>query len=247
MFEKKANNLVVYVFFVVLLIVLSANSWALEVYVPHITTGEDDWEDTLIVDNCDSANQTFNVIYYDQGRILQNATYGVNAYEYNTKSLKSLQPAASCAVISYESPALNFRLSYRYLSTNATTEFNLPNSDGSATVIPTFANLRFLFPRYSPVVQWAGMAIMNTTDTIAYVTMYAIGNGTVISTKSDSIPAKGRLVGTLEGWFPTLSLADIAEVEKVEVVSDAANLNGITISGDDDNHVLLFTTAVPYQ
>ena len=155
MFGIKNKKLAIYFLAVFSLFALSINCWALEVYIPHITRGENDWEDLLIVDNCNGSNQTFNVVYFDQGRILQNATYGVDAYSYSSKDLKTLEPEATCAVITYTSTELNFRLSYRYLSTNATTEFNLPNSDG-ATTDPTFQNVRFLFRDITPMCSGPG-------------------------------------------------------------------------------------------
>ncbi len=217
----------------VLVLMLAGSALAVNFYIPHITGGEDDWKDTLVIDNFGAASANATVNLYDQGRLLTSNTYTVRAYDYVAINVKLLAPAAASGVISTEATTLASRISYEYLATGERTEFDLQTAGLTSNV--------YLFPKYYENLSWAGLAITNTTATVASVTLYAIGSGLVLDQTTDTVPGRGRIKGLHSDWFPNTALSLI---DKILVISPSANLQGITISGNSDNSMLLFTPAV---
>jgi len=111
-------------------------------------------------------------------------------------------------------------------------EFSLTNTSSS--------EITYLLPQYnSENLTWMGIALMNTSETSAEVTIKAYDQtGTELGTVSGTINPNTRSVGVLTDYFPEI---DYKQASVIKVTSDNP-VTGITISGKD-NKQLLFTSA----
>lgn len=221
--------------------IFGSTALAMEYNIAHITQGEAMWEDTLIIDNMGDATVTFNVVLYNGGTQVVDQPYAIASMATTSIDLKQLSSQADCGVVVAPNTTtlptgiifLRFRL--RYVSTDGgIAEFELSPMNKS--------QLAFNFSDEPTVIDWKGLAVMNTdTTTSAPVKLYAIyGNGNLSLPVSDTVPANGKLVGMHTKWFPSISVDDI---QSIIISSVNSSLCGICISGRYDNSRLLFTQA----
>lgn len=210
---------------------LPASGLCLEAYIPHITGGASNWTDYLEVDNGSVASQSFTLTLYGQGNQLYSGSFTVDGLSESVISLKSLSSNAECGVVTYNSNLLNFRLAYDNLNGGGVAEFRLTNE--------LFATLCFYFSDFKTAISGKGIALANLNSSSATVEIYALGNGGIIDSTTITISPYERVTGIHSTFFPGLSFSD---VKKIVAVS-ASNLCGITISGNADNSLMLFTRA----
>lgn len=213
-------------------LLLAAAAWAGEVYIPHLTGGDDDWVDYLQVDNIGLTPATYTATLYAGGAKVATKSGTVPALGHVIVNLQDVNAAAECGVIGFTSSLLQFRLSYAHATGQGVAEFRL-----GGTLLPS---LTFLFSDFNPRIEWKGLALANLGASPVTATLYALGGGKVLGSASQSVGAKSRVHGTFARWFPQLSFG---QVEKIVAVSASPSLAGIVISGSDAADRLLFTTA----
>ncbi len=224
----------------VMLMVVSLFSAKIEAadsaYMSHLTGGFADWEDFLQVDNTSLTNETFTLILYDaEGMEIYNNDFEVEAGDELVVDIKSLGGTATSGEVSYNSNLLNFRLSFYNSTGGGVAEFRLPETLSST--------LSFFFSEVgNMVVAWKGIALTNYSDKTVAGKIFAYGDGALLGTADISIPALSKLSGLHNAWFPTIP---ISQVKRFFIECDAAELAGITISGNSDSSKMLFTAAVP--
>ncbi|MFH1153589.1 MAG: hypothetical protein V1793_07225 [Pseudomonadota bacterium] len=231
---------------IVIILGFSSMALALEAYIPHITgAGNDDWKDSLQVDNTGLVNASFDLTLYNNGAVV----YGPTSYtvsrlsESSPINLKTLAPSASWGMISYSSQALVFRACYEYKGGPAA-EFTLSDTLGGS--------LGFFFSTFSTNGVSKGIAVTNTDSVPAVATAFALGGGSVLGTAPVTIPARSRILAayTIDGWKTDwLPAASFSTIQKIILVSSSPYLCGITMQGlkkDADQLAnLLFTAAKP--
>ncbi len=203
---------------------------AAEVYMPHITGGYPEWVDYLQVNNGDAEAHDFTVTLYSEGSEVYSGAHTVAGYGHEQIEIKSLDSTADSGEIVYTSDALMFRVSYAYTATGGVAEFALSDTVSSA--------MGLLYSGFVSSVNYKGAAIANMSDTPAYVTLYAMGDGSIIDTYSATLGAREKILGNHEAWFPTVAFADI---ESIVAVSTEPVLSGLVICTDADLSYLLFT------
>jgi hypothetical protein len=204
-------------------------SFALTVYMPHITPRSESWATYLQVDNSDNSSATFTLTLYDRGVQVFDQTYSIDGL--SERSLRiDFQSSYLCGLITYYETKLNFRCTY--LSSSAgMAEFTLTGN--------LYDTLGCYFSDISPVIDWKGIALTNFHSTTATVTLYAVGDGRTLQSTNVSINPNSKVVGTYEEWFPRISFSDIKKI----IVESDRSLCGVVISGDSTNEHLLFTAA----
>jgi hypothetical protein len=216
----------------------------MEYNIAHITGGQDNWKDSLIVDNMGDATENFRVVLYSAGNQVVNKTYAIAERESMTIKLKEISNDASladcgCVVVANTTTLpdgivfLRFRLRYKS-DADGIAEFELSPMNKS--------QLAFNFSNVPSVIDWKGLAIMNTDSTTsAFVKLYAIyGNRNLSQSVSKTIPANSKLVGYHSVWFPSI---DTDDIKSIIISSVSSSLCGICISGNNTNSKLLFTQA----
>ncbi|MFH1573609.1 MAG: hypothetical protein ABIG68_06465, partial [Acidobacteriota bacterium] len=174
--------------------------------IPHLTGGVDSWRDVLSVDNLGMGNAGYAVILYDQwGVRVYEGNFTLGPLQFASHELKQLAPAASCGRIVPASPGLNFRLTFEYVSGGGLAEFNLTES-ASAQLAFNFSNT---FPS---VVEWKGIAVMNTTASTVPMNLYAVGGGRVLGTAYESIPPNSSIKGVHSRWFPDVPVSAVERI-----------------------------------
>lgn len=221
--------------------IFGSTALAMEYNIAHITKGSVGWQDYLIVDNMGDATATFDVVLYSAGTQVVSLPYSIAAKASRTIDLKLLSSQADCGCVVVPNTTtlpngiifLRFRLRYKS-SAYGIAEFELSPMNKS--------QLAFNFSDEPTVIDWKGLAVMNTdTTTSAPISLYAIyGNGILSMPVSDTVPANGKLVGMHDKWFPSISVDDI---QSIIISSVNSSLCGICISGRYDNSKLLFTQA----
>lgn len=204
-----------------------------KVYIPHITGGEDNWKDTLEIDNTSGAEGTYQIVLFDaQGNVVGENTSQIGAWGYAAIEVKNIADSAVCGTIYYSSEAMNFRISYENTGGGGVAQFNLsPDAESS---------LSFYFANFSPIVQWKGLAVMNTSGAEQEITLKAYGGGALLATATAMVPPSSRISNVAQAWFPELT---IAEVERIEATAENGALSGISITGNDQSSSMLFTPA----
>lgn len=207
--------------------------------VCHITKGQDQWEDTLAVDNLSGGTYgKYTIKFYDEtGTYKGKEDFQIGPLDYEQHNIKSLNPFAASAVIETKYTCLNFRMSYMHENEGAA-EFNLKDIVSPALSF-NFSNA------YSSIIDWKGMAIMNMGEEEVEINMYAVAGSTVIAEVKDTLQPYERKSGYHSSWF-NAAVVQTGSLEKIIVTSlDDTPLTGITISGDIQNTKLLFTQAQP--
>jgi hypothetical protein len=228
--------------FVVTGMVLCGNVLALDTYIPHITTGSNDWTDYLQLNNNASSTATFTLtLYSSSGAQIYNQTHSVGARSRSQIALKTLNASAATGKITYSETGLVFRVSYESAG-GGVAEFKTIDTLGS--------NIGFCFSDFSTLVQWKGAAIANMGTTAADITLYALGGstqgsgGSILETHTETIAPKAKLVGNNMN-FSWLSGLDLSRIESIIAVAGSSSLCGIAISGNMTSSQLLFTPATP--
>lgn len=217
--------------FVVLL--LASGAMATDAYLPHLTGGEDDWNDVLEVDNFSSTNTySYSLLLYNQGVEAYRMTYSIPPMGYAKHEIKNLVATATCGKIQYDSDDLNFRIAYQNKNGGGVAQFRSTSNVANSIGI-TFAN-------FADFIGWKGLAIQNTGTSPVTVKLYALGEAGLLGTAETSIGAHSRVSNVYSGFFPGIALADL---QKIVAQTDNPVLSGISISGSNDQSKLLFTTA----
>jgi hypothetical protein len=209
---------------------------AKELNIPHLTGGYDDWQDVLTADNMSDQVTRFRLVLYRDGVQSVSEDYFISPYSSLTIKTKDLDSSADCGVIltddSSEMSCSRYRIAYRSPK-GGVAEFALDNLNKS--------QLSFNFSNtFTDIVQWKGIAIMNSGFKPQNVTLYALGKGKVLGVASDSIAPRSKILGPHTLWFPDV---DLNSIESIVVTSLNAALTGVTISGNYDSSKLLFTSA----
>lgn len=208
-----------------------------EIYIPHITGGDIDWLDRLQIDNVGTSKGSFSLEFFDQAgaRIFGPSTFSIDPLKYTSYNIKAFKKNATSGRISYTGN-LNFRLAYqKNYVLGAVAEFNLTQA--------TQRDLQFLFASFTKIVQWKGIAVVNGGSSDVQVNIYCSAGSKTYGPVTKVIPARTRLVGFHDTWFPQLSTGAVA---RMRVTAPSPVLAGITISGDDDGTKMLSTLALPY-
>ena len=221
--------------------IFGSTACAMEYNIPHVTGGQANWTDELVVDNMGDATEDFWVHLYNAGGgEALNRKFTIPSMETMTIRLKDYATNAQCGCVVTDNSVtpingvacLRFRL--RYTSdVDGIAEFELSPMNKS--------QMAFNFSEHD-AIDWKGLAVMNTDPTTAATTcFYAIyNNGTLSQPQNVVINPNCKLVGYHTAWFPTIATADI---QSIIVSSVSASLCGVCISGADDNSRLLFTQA----
>ncbi len=206
-----------------------------EINIPHLTGGVSDWQDVLTIDNLSDRVEKFKVILYRNGEQSFSKDYYVSPYSSVTANIKDLDFYADCGVILPDGADLTcFRCRIAYRSAKGgVAEFAL-NGDNKSQLSFNFSNT------FTDIVQWKGIAVMNSGFKPQDVTLYALGKGRVLGVASDSIAPRSKILGAHTVWFPNV---DINNIESIIVTSLNAPLAGVTISGNFESSKLLFTPA----
>jgi hypothetical protein len=226
--------------FVVAATFLCGNALALDTYIPHITTGANDWTDYLQVNNNASSTANFTLyLYSSAGAQIYNQSHTVGARSRLQIDLKALNSSAATGKISYTETGLVFRVSYESIG-GGVAEFRTIDSLGS--------NIGFCFSDFTTLVQWKGAAIANMGTTDANITLYALGGstqgsgGSILANHTETIVPRAKLVGNQFSWS-WLGGLDLGQIESIVAVAGSSSLCGIAISGDTALSRLLFTPA----
>jgi len=203
-----------------------------EVYIPHITGGLSDWTDLLEVDNKSPSDQIYTITLYNQGAQVYDSTHTATAERYEAQNLKQLANAATCGRVNTLDENLHFRVSYEYTPTGGVAAFDLSQNRG--------ASAHFFFANQAAMVEWKGIAVMNTRPYETQVTLTAIGSGAALGNSTQTIAGFSRLSGVHSAWFPG---ATLAQVERIVAASSSGKLTGISISGKNDGSKMLFSSA----
>ncbi len=192
---------------------------AKSLYLPHLTGSDPAWTDVLEVDNAGGTDAGFNLSFKPGSGSAQNLT--VPARSYASFDLNAIDSAAEAAVVTTDSDGLIFRQGY------VSTAGGLAECPASETTM-TRANL--VFSNFSPFVAWKGLALYNTGEAEATLSLTAFSGGQSLGTVQATIPAGGRLKARPSELWPSLS---DEEVERVAVTSDQP-LSGLTLTGAAD-------------
>ena len=215
---------------------LCVGAFAGEINIPFITGGEQGWNDLITIDNMADRIKNCRIILYNGGNTLYSQQHTIGPYSSLTVDAKVLAFNATCGVILFDNQAelscLRCRVAYRFHE-GGVVEFELDHHNKSQLAF-NFSN------NFSDLVQWKGIAVMNSGLSTQSITLYALGKGQILGTAYDNIPARGKISGLHSRWFPQVGLNDI---ESIVITSLNAPLAGITISGDYAFSKLLFTPA----
>jgi hypothetical protein len=226
--------------YVVATIFLCGNALALNTYIPHITTGANDWTDYLQVNNNASSTATFTLtLYGSTGAQIYSQDHSVGGLSSSLIELKALNSSAATGKITCTEAGLVFRVSYESTG-GGVAEFKTIDALGS--------NIGFYFSDFTTLVKWKGAAIANMGTTSASVTFYALGGstlgsgGSILATHTETIAPKAKIVGNNFN-LSCLNGLDLSQIESIIAVAGSSSLCGIAISGDMALSRLLFTPA----
>jgi plastocyanin len=215
---------------------LCGKALALSTYIPHITSGENNWTDYLQINNNTPSAASFTVNLYSNGIQIYSQVLSVGGLSRSQIELKALNPNAETGIITYTEPGLVFRVSYKNTG-GGVAEFRTIDTLGS--------DIGFCFSDFTTFVQWKGLAIANMGTTPENVTLYAIGGsvqgsgGSILGTHTETIAPKDKIVGVHSVWFSV----DLSQIESIVAVTGSPSLCGIAISGETALSRPLFTPA----
>jgi hypothetical protein len=213
---------------------LNGNSKAeYEVFLPHATRGDANWNDVIEGDNKNTASQaTYQMTLYDQGSIVHDNQHTVSAGGYANINQKLITQNYTIGRYNTLSQDLHLRIAFEYASTGSVAGFDLNGSTGST--------LHFYFSNFASFVEFKSIAIMNASPSQVQVTIEAFSGGSSQGTTTETIGAWDRVSGAHTKWFPSLSTN---QVERIKVTSSSSALKGISITGSSDLTRLLFFPA----
>ncbi|MFH1157113.1 MAG: serine protease [Pseudomonadota bacterium] len=205
----------------------------LSVYIPHITSGADDWKDFVQVDNNTSQSCEYTLDMYSSGSMVYSHQYTIPALGKNTLDLKAIAPAAASGKISYTDPGLHFRYSIENLTGGGVSEYNMPVGLASSLV--------FYYSDVLPVVEWKSLALANMSEVSARVTLSAIAQGVVVGEATVTVLPRSKVIGQHSQWFQGLP---VSQFVRILATSSNASLCGISVSGNMDAATLVLMPAV---
>ncbi|MFH1153847.1 MAG: hypothetical protein V1793_08525 [Pseudomonadota bacterium] len=207
------------------------NAHAIETFIPHITSGSADWADYLQVNNNAPSDADFTLTLYNNSVQVYSQKFTEAGLSHSLINLKALSSVAETGVITYTELGLNFRISYE-------------NTGGGLAEFKTMdtldSDLGLYFSTFSSSVVFKGSAIANLGTSPAGVTLYAIGQGSVLGTFQTTLGPRDKIIGIHTAWFPAVTFE---QIDGIIAVTDTPCLCGIVISGDADLSHLLFTPA----
>ncbi|MFP4387993.1 MAG: hypothetical protein ACLFPR_03470 [Desulfococcaceae bacterium] len=200
--------------------------------IPHLTGGNQDWNDYLLVDNFDDSAGNFTIRIYDSGGQIYENEFIINGFSSRAIDLKSLADGGDCGLVTTEADDdLQFRLAFENRVGGGVAEFALEDREDD--------ELSFLFSNFSSNIDWKGTALANLNSQTADVKLYVISDGNVLESTTLSIPPFSKVAAFHYEWFPGLSL------DQVQVIAAVSNidLSGIVIYGSLQSEKLLFSKA----
>ena len=221
-----------------ILLLFSLPAWAgNQVFIPHLTDGDYQWDDFLTIDNTGLEPAEVVVTLYDiDGYQVYRGQHMVEPIGETLIKVRDLAENASSGKIEIQDDNyIHCRLSLESLSGGGVAEFRLDDSQSSC--------LAFLYSDFPGVTIWKGLTVVNYGNTAGKITFFAYGNGELLGTsEAIDIAAHEKLVGVPSHWFSDI---DSHEVKKIIAVSTVNTLGGVAIAGDAAITRLLFTAAVP--
>ena len=209
------------------------SAFAFTLHMPHLTGDNAAWDDILQIDNDSTDDASFEITLYDgSGNIIYQTTHNISALNESVLFLKDFVDSAQTGVITYDNEMLKFRLTYQNIN-GGVAEFRLDDT------LSSNIGLYFSDSEVLPLIENKGAAIANMSDTVAEVTLYAIGGGSIIDSFSTTIAPKCKIAGVIgSDWFSSKS--DIKKIIAKEQ-SNSDSLKGLVICSNEDNSKLLFT------
>lgn len=224
--------------FLAICCMFSSVLYAREINIPHLTGGSPEWQDFITIDNMADKVDYCKLILYRNSSRSHEQNFSIMPYKSLIIDIKALDFYADCGVILFDDDVnlscFRCRLSYKHIN-GGVAEFELDNLNKS--------QLSFNFSNnFTDLVQWKGIAVMNSSFSPQDVTLYALGNGEILGINYDTIGPRSKIVGFHSAWFPNL---DVNNIESIVITSLNAPLTGVTISGNHECSKLLFTPAKP--
>lgn len=224
------------------LFLLSGLAWpgmlpAQTLYLPHLTQGQPEWTDYLLVDNAGASDADFILTLYAGGVPAHAQTYTVPARNHLRLALKTLAQDATCGEVLPGSNLLLARVAYVHQA-GGRAQFHLSSTAENR------AALTFPRPDELPGLARKGLAIMNTTDrSLTYLLTF--------QSKSDTTTSAFRTLGPKERALVPLDQSlindgdwDVLEIEgvRIQAVSPQdGRFTAIGVSENADGSTLLFT------
>lgn len=216
---------------VAILVMSISNLYALDVYIPHISAGANDWTDYLQANNTDVFASSFTLTLYAGGVAVYSQSHNVPGLTRLEIDLKALSSTAETGVVTYQASGLHFKFSTQNEG-GGLAEFSLSSSLGSTVA--------FQYSDFTDSIVTKGAVVANFSNSNLSVKLYAIGAGIVFDSYSAEIDPYGKLMGVHSDWFPEVPFFLL---EQVLVVSQSSTLAGFVICGDADLSHLLFAQA----
>lgn len=206
--------------------------------ISHIAKRSEGWITKLIVENTNSISTNASLSLYNSGEFLGNYNFSIMGNGSKVIDLDTILGVSSypeCGFVTTTSNNLIFRESFINTDENGggTAEFLLNTKDN--------AFLKYTYPFFkSDEITWLGIAIFNSSDTEASLTISASTESFITSVTTLSLPPHTRYKGLLNELFPGLPEYD--NIANITITSDQ-KLSGINISGSETSR-LLFGPAI---
>jgi len=207
-----------------------------QVFIPHLTDGNNQWGDYLTIDNTGLEPADVVVTLYDiDGGQIYRGQHSVGSMGETLINVRDFAGSASSGKVEIpDSGNIHCRLSLESLVGGGVAEFRLDDSQSSI--------LAFLYSDFLGTTAWKGLAVTNYGDVAGEITFHAYGNGELLATSEpQNIGVHEKFVGVPSLWFPEI---DSNAVKKIIAVSTVDTLGGLAIAGDSAVERLLFTAAV---
>lgn len=214
-----------------LMLMAGRMAFAMEVNLTHVTSGTPGWQNMLQADNDSTSDADFSLTLYNNGEAVYTETYTVPALDRLVVDLTPLAPAVETGKITYTNAGLVFRLSYEY-SANGLAEFKL--TDAAASTIGLY------FSDFSSTLTTKGAAITNHSNASVQITLYAVGNGSILDTSSETIGPYGKIIGVNSDFFPGVAYGDL---QRIFVQAPTPSIWGLMICSNADLSNFVFAPA----
>ncbi len=205
----------------------------LAAYIPSITAGFSDWTDYLQVDNSSPSEQSFTIVLYSDGEAVYESLETVGGYDHRLIELKQLDETCDTGKVTFSSDALTFRVAYRNTG-GGVSEFAMAET--------LYSTIGLFFSDFDPAIAHKGAAVANMSGSPAAVTLYAVGDGSVLASYAATISPYGKISELYGTWFPSVASSDI---DSIVATSSSASLCGFVISASQDISYLLYNPAIP--
>ncbi|BBB32859.1 hypothetical protein TTHT_1346 [Thermotomaculum hydrothermale] len=200
-----------------------------KVLIPHIANEWNTWQNFLILDNLTNAAVEINLTLFSNGnKVLDRKVYQIfpnSQIIIKLNDFKNLSP--ECGYVEVPN---NIAVRQAFKSADGGVAEFLLSSDASYNLVLNMPKTE------SENLNWSGIALMNSSDSDASVTLNAYNNGELVDSVQITIPKNQRAVGVLQDFFSNLE-SDF--IDRVEAISDQP-LTGLTISGYNQE-ILLFS------